>query len=620
MTALFRFDRAAENTETTGTGGTITLDGAVAGYQTFASAGVPEGKTIRYWIEDGTDWERCTGVRTGTSLTRTTEASSNSDDPLDLSGSARVFVTPAGDDLVKWSDLGLFPITDFGADPQSDINTALQAAVDAAIANVGGTVIIPPGEWTLDTDTPIEIANAERVVISGYGAVVGLDGADNAFEFSACEDGCGIVGLSFFGEETMTAGTVIHVSGCERMTFRDLRAVGCYNGFYIEGTNVCVLDNIWFNGLTGTYGLTWFGTDAVRSDILSLRMVTLGCSATTDGIIWDGNCHSLSLDEVRIVTPKNGVRIIATQTSGDNAPHFLRSSGVEIDFPQELGVLIEEGEDFQFLKPYIHGSVSDYGLEIASGVENVSVIGGNITGHDAAGVRCEGIAKLIGVEITGNGGYGIEADGGSAYVSAIGCDLTGNSSGTTSATNGAVIALSTNRGIDRGPGLVLLNSGSVSNSSTLPIVLTSYTRFRGLRLLIYGVRPATNEVDLLLRFSTNGGSSYDSSGYAYAGILNNSDFAFEEMNSVSDSNIVLTINQSNTSTQCVNGHIELLNQSSTTFFPSCTWDLTGSNPSGHRLHFTGSGWRETAMDVDAIQLRFSSGNMAVGSWALYGYA
>ena len=91
--ALVVKDRVQETTTTTGTG-TVTLAGAVTGFQTFAAIG--DGNTCYYAITSGTDWEVGLGTYTasGTTLSRDTILeSSNSGSAITLSGTSNVFVT-----------------------------------------------------------------------------------------------------------------------------------------------------------------------------------------------------------------------------------------------------------------------------------------------------------------------------------------------------------------------------------------------------------------------------------------------------------------------------------------------------------------------------------------------
>jgi len=93
-------NRAKMSTSTTGTG-TITLGSAEDGYQTFADAGVANSDVVRYIIEDGSNFEIGTGTYTssGTLLSRTVSESSNSNNAINLSGSATVFVGATAQDL-----------------------------------------------------------------------------------------------------------------------------------------------------------------------------------------------------------------------------------------------------------------------------------------------------------------------------------------------------------------------------------------------------------------------------------------------------------------------------------------------------------------------------------------
>ena len=89
-------------TATTGTG-TITLGSALGGFQTFTEAGVTNGQTVQYCIEDAANFEIGTGVFTasGTTLTRSVSESSNSNNAINLSGTAIVFITAVAADLTS---------------------------------------------------------------------------------------------------------------------------------------------------------------------------------------------------------------------------------------------------------------------------------------------------------------------------------------------------------------------------------------------------------------------------------------------------------------------------------------------------------------------------------------
>jgi hypothetical protein len=94
-------DRVQETTTTTGTGA-VTLGGAVAGYQSFATAFPQKPCLVGYLLTSSNNWEVGKGTinAAGTILTRETIRSSSSAGALiTLSGTSNVFVTASAEHL-----------------------------------------------------------------------------------------------------------------------------------------------------------------------------------------------------------------------------------------------------------------------------------------------------------------------------------------------------------------------------------------------------------------------------------------------------------------------------------------------------------------------------------------
>ena len=112
--ALVLADRVQETSTTTGTG-TLTLAGAVSGYQTF-SAGIGNGNTCYYTIQSDTGaWEVGVGTVGAGTLARTTLISSSTGSAVSFSGTLTVFVTYPAEKAIYQDAAGNTSVPSLGA-------------------------------------------------------------------------------------------------------------------------------------------------------------------------------------------------------------------------------------------------------------------------------------------------------------------------------------------------------------------------------------------------------------------------------------------------------------------------------------------------------------------------
>jgi len=173
--SLVLADRVRETTQTTGTG-TITLDGAVQGFQSFSVIG--NNNTTYYTINRGSEWEVGLGTYYGGTLSRdTVYASSNGGAKVNFStGSKDVFVTYPASKSVN-----------------EDANNRVLIPYTSGTTNVGSLNV---GNATAHTDSGVIAGFTASEPLYLYTSLQNTSSANTSYASYAVNDG----GHTAYGE------------------------------------------------------------------------------------------------------------------------------------------------------------------------------------------------------------------------------------------------------------------------------------------------------------------------------------------------------------------------------------------------------------------------------------
>jgi hypothetical protein len=173
--SLILADRVRETTQTTGTG-TITLDGAVQGFQSFAVIG--NNNTTYYTINRGSEWEVGLGTYYGGTLSRdTVYASSNGGSKVNFSAGLKdVFVTYPAEKSVN-----------------EDANNRVLIPYTTGTTNVGSLNV---GDATAHTDSGVIAGFTASEPLYLYTSLQNTSTANTSYASYAVNDG----GHTAYGE------------------------------------------------------------------------------------------------------------------------------------------------------------------------------------------------------------------------------------------------------------------------------------------------------------------------------------------------------------------------------------------------------------------------------------
>jgi hypothetical protein len=161
-------------------------------------------------------------------------------------------------------------------------------------------------------------------------------------------------------------------------------------------------------------------------------------------------------------------------------------------------------------------------------------------------------------------------------------------------------------------GLYFIESQDLSGDATADFTGFDASKFDSYLFTFINVSPATDGQRFEMRTSSNGGSSYDITGYAY------SVSAGAAVSSGAGTAIRITQDGvGSAANEAFNGNLHLYgpNQSQYTRVTHTGCFTTGT---GTFVHGYGAGERQSAGVVDAVRFLFASGNIASGTINMYG--
>ncbi len=123
-----------------------------------------------------------------------------------------------------------------------------------------------------------------------------------------------------------------------------------------------------------------------------------------------------------------------------------------------------------------------------------------------------------------------------------------------------------------------------------------------------------------LELSNDGGSSYETSTYYWNFDYMKANGTFTIPGAANSGDFTIIQNVGNAGSECFNAFIYLQNLGSSSKFTTVNWQGAGITQDPDMISVFGAGTYATAETNNALQLKFSSDNVASGVFSLYGLA
>jgi|DEB0MinimDraft_10_1074344.scaffolds.fasta_scaffold00353_1 hypothetical protein len=168
--------------------------------------------------------------------------------------------------------------------------------------------------------------------------------------------------------------------------------------------------------------------------------------------------------------------------------------------------------------------------------------------------------------------------------------------------------------------LVLLSTATASASASLTFTSSIDSTYQAYVFLLDNIAPATDGVDLYLRFSTNGGSSYNAGAtdYIQASLGVDSGGTARNVTGTQSAVILSSLDIGNSGNEFLGGVVTLIDPAGGGGVQVTMNTFAQDSSVGQASCVGGSRFGASASAVDAVQFLMSSGNIASGTIRMYG--
>jgi len=166
--------------------------------------------------------------------------------------------------------------------------------------------------------------------------------------------------------------------------------------------------------------------------------------------------------------------------------------------------------------------------------------------------------------------------------------------------------------------LELIQTQTASSVSTLTFTSIKETTYNVHLLTIARMKSDADNKAVEIAVSNDGGSSYETSNYDWAWRYQKSNGTMLEKRNTSGGDFTIVQNVGNSTGENFNAYVYLYNLGSSSKYSNANWHGTGITQDPDYISTFGGGTYHVAETINALQLKFSSDNIASGVFSLYG--